>query len=178
MTLRLAIKDKHDQAEQHTFTKVLLSGKISPQAYGDFLFNQLFCYDMLEARATAAGLFEGLDGIERAQHISDDLEELALTSPALFQSSVDYVEHVRSLDRKQLLAHVYVRHMADMYGGQLIKKFVPTSGRYYEFANRAELISKLREMLSDDLADEANVAFDYAIDLFDEIANEHGLSAA
>lgn len=178
MTLRLAIKEKHDRAEHHTFTKVLLSGKISPQTYGDFLYNQLFCYDVLEALAKDCGLLDGLDGIERSKRIAEDLNELGVTSLKPHQSTVDYIEHIRSLNQKQLLAHLYVRHMADMYGGQIIKKFVPTGGRYYEFENRAELVSKLREKLSEDLADEANVAFDFAIQLFDELVDEHDLSAA
>ena len=45
----------------------------------------------------------------------------------------------------------------------------------YEFENRPELIAKVREMLTDDLADEANVCFDFVLELFDELAIEHNL---
>jgi hypothetical protein len=59
-----------------------------------------------------------------------------------------------------------------MYGGQMIKKVVPGSGAMYEFENKKELIEKVRAMLTMDLADEANVAMQFAIDLFEELANE------
>ena len=59
-----------------------------------------------------------------------------------------------------------------MYGGQMIKKVVPGSGTMYEFDNKKELIEKVRAMLTLDLAEEANVAMQFAIDLFEELADE------
>ena len=33
----------------------------------------------------------------------------------------------------KLYAHIYVRHMGDLSGGQMIKRKVPGLGKYYEF---------------------------------------------
>jgi hypothetical protein len=71
------------------------------------------------------------------------------------------------------MAYVYLYHMADMYGGQMIKKCIPGSGKRFDFENRPALIAKIREHLTDDLAEEANIAFDYTLELFDELYREH-----
>jgi heme oxygenase len=75
------------------------------------------------------------------------------------------------------MAHIYVRHFGDMYGGQMLKKVVPSQGRMYEFKDRAELINRVRSKLSDDLGDEANKAFDFVLELFDELANAYDIPA-
>jgi hypothetical protein len=60
--------------------------------------------------------------------------------------------------------------MGDMFGGQMLKKLVPGSGKMYEFENRAELIQTVRTMIDEDMADEANIAFQLTIDLLKEYA--------
>jgi heme oxygenase len=74
-----------------------------------------------------------------------------------------------------LLAHIYIRHFGDLYGGQIIKKAVPGSGKMYEFEDRNGLIAKVRERLSDELGEEANRAIEFNLQLFEEIANEHNI---
>jgi heme oxygenase len=56
-----------------------------------------------------------------------------------------------------------------MYGGQMIKKRNPGSGTMYDFDNVEELKIRVRSMLSDDLAEEANRCFEFAIQLFTEL---------
>jgi heme oxygenase len=62
--------------------------------------------------------------------------------------------------------------MGDLYGGQMIKKIVPGPHYSLEFVNPEELKTNLRNKLSDDMADEANCAFDWAI----KILNEYDLA--
>jgi heme oxygenase len=62
--------------------------------------------------------------------------------------------------------------MGDMFGGQMIKKLVDAPHSHLEFDNLPQLMATMREMLDDSLADEANVAFDWAI----RILNEYKLS--
>jgi hypothetical protein len=52
-----------------------------------------------------------------------------------------------------------------MFGGQMIKKIVEGPHRSLEFDNAPELMKTLREKLTDDLGPEANVAFDWAINI-------------
>jgi heme oxygenase len=71
-----------------------------------------------------------------------------------------------------LLAHIYVRHFGDMYGGQMIAKRNPGSGAMYVFENVDELKTTVRAMLHDDMAQEANRCFEFAMELFEELGDE------
>jgi hypothetical protein len=59
-----------------------------------------------------------------------------------------------------------------MYGGQMIKKHNPGSGTMYDFDNVEELKARVRALLTDDMADEANRCFEFAIELFKELDHE------
>jgi heme oxygenase len=88
-----------------------------------------------------------------------------------------YVEYVLSIkdDPKKLMAHLYVRHMGDLAGGQMIAKRVPGAGKYYQFADPEALKIAIRERLDDSMSDEAKVCFEYATTFFQDmmtIANE------
>ena len=169
--LRDAIKAKHDAAEAHPFTTLLFSGNMTKRDYAVYLFNMVRVYDALESRARADGLLDDLDGIERADAILSDFAELNVVDQIpVMPAAQEYAEYLASVPN--VLAHLYVRHMGDMYGGQMIKSKVPGSGMMYEFKNRSELVAKLRAKLTDDLADEANVAFDFVLKLFDDLAHE------
>jgi heme oxygenase len=65
--------------------------------------------------------------------------------------------------------------MGDLYGGQMIKRVVPGTTNMYEFENRKELIDSLRNKLDISMAAEANYCFDFAIELFTELANEYNI---
>lgn len=173
MSLRDAVKEKHDRAEKHPFVVRLLSGRISPKAYGAYLKNQAACYAALES--VAAPLLIDFPELNRAPLIEQDAEELADEDVPIFGSTTAYAQYVSVLPDNLLWAHIYVRHFADMYGGQIIKKVAPGACRMYEFSDRAGLIAKVRERLSDDLGDEANKVFDFALALFDEVADAYDI---
>lgn len=174
MTLRESIAANHDKAESHRFVKFLLSGQISSIVYADYLFNQMLCYKKLEKLAKAHGLLDGIETIQRADKMREDLNGLGFEGH-IFESTADYIEYLNSVPKEQLLAHIYIRHFGDMYGGQMIKKVVPGKGAMYEFEDRAELIKKVRERLTDELGEEANRAFEFNLRLFDELANAYDI---
>ena len=70
------------------------------------------------------------------------------------------------------MAHVYVRHMGDLYGGKIIAKLVPGSGNMYQFDDRPGLIKAFNQKLTLDLKDEALVAFDYFNEIFTDLWKE------
>jgi heme oxygenase len=81
-----------------------------------------------------------------------------------------YTGHVMGLNSiDDLLAHIYVRHFGDMYGGQMIKKRNPGSGKMYEFDDVEGLKITVRARLKDSMADEANRCFEFAMQLFEEL---------
>lgn len=172
ITLKQLTHHNHELAEQHAFTKLLLSGKITSGIYATYLANQLLQYQVLEH--CSKHLLDPLPGLARSEFILQDL--LELDEPVIiFDTTAEYCQHVKKLADEQLWAHIYTKHMGDLYGGQLIKTKVMGSGRMYQFENRQELISQLRTKLDVSMASEANKCFELTLDLFSRIADEYNL---
>ena len=113
----------------------------------------------------------------------------------LEKSTLDYMEYATELSEEDVLAHIYVRHFGDMHGGQIIKSklpepnleaFPPDSDGHrpvteewwtniYTFENKYEIIKEIRTMLTLDMADEANVCFECAINLFYDLEKRFDL---
>jgi len=175
MTLRDLTSDKHKDAERQEFVKILLSGNIHPTFYATFLANQYQIYYQLEAIANLYDQLKGLPDIKRSRYIIADFNELwpdPDTRPLLVPVIKEYTTHLTELSKtnpSKLFAHIYVRHMGDLAGGQMIAKKVPGKGTMYKFENADALKTAIRERLTDDLGDEANICFDYAIRMFKEL---------
>lgn len=169
--------EHHKNAERQTFVKELLGGKITDARYAQYLLNQYFVYHTLEKFAQSV-VFDDIPELLRSNAIWDDYLELwkgKFPAPTIMSSTTKYLRHISSIsnDPQKLLAHVYVRHMGDLSGGQMIAKRVPGQGRYYQFdKDIAELKSALREKLDDSLAVEARVCFDFATELFKEMSED------
>jgi len=176
MSLKELTTEKHVAAEAHPFTKLLISGNMPKEVYADYLLNQHMAYLALEDLASSNNLLAGIEPIRRANAIRNDLQELGITDKLkIYPATIKYVDHLATLTPQELMANIYVRHMGDMYGGQMIKKVIPGSGTMYNFQNRSDLAAELRTRLTDDMAVEANVCFDLILELFTELANEHNI---
>jgi heme oxygenase len=173
----------HQDAERTSHARKLLTG-MTPIEYHKYLCNQYKIYYTLEVQADINGVLDGIEDIIRSDKILVDVIELESEYP--FLSLVDdsfgkvicsatdeYITYISKLTNyNRLLAHIYVRHFGDMYGGQMIAKRNPGSGTMYEFENVEQLKTTVRARLSDDMADEANVCFQFAIKLFKELSDE------
>ena len=173
MSLKELTKSVHRDAERQDFVSVLMSGEIDPELYATFLANQHPMYDVLEALAMAKGLLNGLPDIRRAPAIQEDFKELWTSSDPAPQLEVTkkYVDYLREIadDETRLFAHVYTRHMGDLSGGRMISKKVPGEGRLYQFKEPDTLKAKIRERLTDDMAEESKVCFEFATQTFREM---------
>lgn len=175
MSLRELTLEKHKSAERHDFVKILFSGKIHPLFYATFLANQHPIYEILEVCSMQHSLLNGLPDICRSKSIYSDLYELTdnnaikTTLLPVSKEYIDYVINLSNTNPKLLLAHIYVRHMGDLSGGQMISKKVPGEGKFYKFEDPDKLKLEIRERIDDSLADEANVCFDFAIKLFQQL---------
>lgn len=122
------------------------------------------------------GVIKGLKDLLRADLIMDDYNELKKEhklSPRKYITTIQYERYIGGRPANDILPHIYVRHFGDMYGGSIMKKNVPGSGTMYEFNEKKDLIENIRSRLTPEMADEANNVFKFAIDLFEELANEH-----
>lgn len=172
--LREITAEIHRHAESTPFVQYMYSGNISVKDYSLYLRQIVKVYAELEYFAAISGLTNSMEDLNRASYIRQDLEEFGEDRYVAALPSVHaYINHLYSLyhspNRHLLLAHVYVRHMGDLFGGKMIAKKVPGSGKYYQFKDRPALIKQLSEKITVDLADEALIAFKMSIDIFNEV---------
>jgi len=179
MNLKELTWDHHQNAERQDFVKELFGG-ISEERYAVFLYNLHKTYDILEMLAMSQGLF-GTVGhqFRRAPKIWADFQELWKKDeqPEYLPVVEEYGKYLMSIqmDKEKLMAHVYVRHMGDLSGGQMIAKKAPGSCTMFDFTNDAGLTNDqlkdlIREQCDDSMAEEAKLAFDYATRMFQEMS--------
>jgi heme oxygenase len=173
--------ENHKKAERTRFIGRFLNRRLTPYQYYTYLSNQLMCYYVLEKAAEELKLLKGIETISRSIYISKDIAELEVqhgfkipkTVPAT-QSYIDYIQRI-SRHPEKIMAHIYVRHMGDLYGGQILKKLVPGKGLYFHFDDDVdELKQKIRSRLNDDMADEANHCFEMIYSIFEELEESFG----
>lgn len=180
MSLKELTWDLHKEAETSTFVKKIFKGEATKEEYATYLYNLLAIYDPIEFSASRQGMFRNLPGIERLRKLYADFIELDSGEQyQLVPSVIEYHDYLVKLAndpyRRHLIkAHLYVRHMGDLNGGQVFKRIVSSysKGTFYDFDNVEELKIKIREELTDDLGPEARVAFIYAIRMMKELGGE------
>ena len=174
MSLKDLTHDAHKNAERQEFVKIMFSGNINPKLYATFLKNQHPCYEILEVCAMPHQLLHGLPDIRRAPAILSDFQELWPDSEGeakILPTTERYIKHILSIkdQPEKLMAHIYVRHMGDLAGGQMIAKKIPGAGRMYRFENPEILKMAIRAKINDSMAEEATVCFGFATDLFKDM---------
>ncbi len=164
--------EHHKNAERQEFVREMFSGNLSKERYATFLFNQHPQYNLLEVFAMVHGILD----VRRAPAIHEDYQELwsdTNNQPPLMPVVKEYMDHLVKIqnDPDKLMAHIYVRHMGDLSGGQMLAKKVPGSGRLYKFDEPVDVLKeKIRARLNDDMAEEAKICFDFATKLFQQMS--------
>jgi heme oxygenase len=174
--LREYTNEKHRAAEDTPFVQYMLNGAITVPHYARYLQQMHIVYSNIEYFAAISGLLNDLPDIQRAEYMRADLDELGYglqgkTLPSIERWRERIVELYHS-DKQLIMAHLYVRHMGDMYGGKVIAKRVPGSGLCYQFEDRPALIKAFDSKLHMGLLPEALRAFDLAVDFFTELQAE------
>ena len=164
--------EEHKNAERQTFVKELMGG-ISKKRYADFLHALHPQYHLLESFSKLYNLLD----VEIAPNIYADFhelcEELEDFKPTEYPVVKEYMDHIMSIkdDPHKLMAHIYVRHMGDLSGGQMIAKRVPGSTKFYQFKEDVSVLKdKIRTRLDDSMAEEAKICFNFATELFKQMA--------
>ena len=194
MSLASLTQAAHQNAERQEFAREMMSGNMSQEKYKTYLYNMWLVYDILEDVALSMGCFGPedlsmpdddlpLDGLTQADDIWADYVELGGAAdgsnpPQIAPSAEAYRSHIVKNcqhDKDKLFAHVYVRHMGDLSGGQMIASKVPGSGKMYKFADMNHSVDEMKQLIrkrtKDSMADEANKAFDLSTKIFEELNN-------
>lgn len=169
-TLKELTWEHHKNAERQEFVKELMGGNITKERYATFLFNLHPQYNLLEAFAMIHGILD----TRRAPAIHEDYQELwnSNNQPPLLGVVKEYMDHLLNIkdDPEKLMAHIYVRHMGDLSGGQMIAKKIPGEGRLYKFEDDVTILKdKIRNRLNDSMAEEAKICFDFATKMFQQM---------
>ena len=173
--------DQHKNAERQEFVRTLMSGSIDHNLYATYLYNQYHCYRALEDRGIENSLFVDTPNLPRADKIRKDY--LALwkenDTPIITQSTIDYMKHIEQIkeDAQSLYAHIYVRHLGDLSGGQMIRRKTPGPNNYYFFLPEEykykdivrDKINTYLNIYQHTVLPEARLCFEYATKLFGEM---------
>ncbi len=168
MSLRDLTAQKHQEAESTPFMKAVFARTLPFNLWVDWTYQKWLFYGAIEGCAGANRLLGDLPDIRRTFYLFTDFQEMRDTNfkyhfrPAAIEYQ-KYLYNTIGDDPDKIMAHLYTWHMGDMFGGQMIKKIVPGSHRALEFQDTKTLITNIRAKLNDDMADEANRAFDWAI---------------
>jgi len=187
--LKAATRELHARAERSGVMAELLGRTIGREAYIALLANLRAIYGALDA--TLAGA-PSLAPLARSAALDADLHSFGGAAPAIVPGTHDYVQRLRSLrgaHAHRLWAHVYVRCLGDLHGGQilgsLVRELFALDGadgtRFYDFGEDAR-VSALRTALraqlgslplgtaqADEVVAEAVWAFEAHCRIFEQI---------
>ena len=170
VTLKTLTWDSHKRAESTQLMQQLLKNQISPELYCDYLYVKYCIFRTIEERI----VFLESD-LPRANNAFLDWQEMSRSMPPALSSIEEYMTHLREVSADQLWAHVYVQYLAPLYGGQLIRKIIgehfPT--RHLQFTAPGQCIAEVRSHETLDLADEANIAFERTMKIYEDLYNSH-----
>ena len=173
-TLKELTAEVHAEAESQPFIKSIFAGNVDKNKYIDYVYQLTHIYGLLEILASKHNIFEGMEDLKRAKLAQKDwvelCEDLTTTIFSIRESTLKYLQYLDSIkdDPKKLLAHVYVRHMGDMFGGQQLAKLTPGNGHMYKFEDIPSLVKAVRSKLDVSFADEAIIAFKHNIEMVKE----------
>lgn len=173
MSLKEFTAEKHKQAESTLFMKSIFKGQLPLELWTDWTYQKVLFYTVIENSANRHGLLNDCSDIQRSYLIYQDYKEMSNNQSVknTYRSAViEYHDYLQSIgdDPDKVMAHLYTWHMGDLFGGQMIKKVIKSPHRSLDFKNTEQLKTTIRAKLKDSMADEANVAFDWAIKMMRE----------
>ena len=169
MSLKELTAHKHQEAETTQFMKAVFAKTLPRDHWVDFTYQKTLFYSTIETAATQQGLMSDLESMRRSALLAQDYEEMDGSAREFKPAVLEYHNYIQTLtDPVRIMAHLYTWHMGDLFGGQMIKKLVNGPHSSLDFLDASVLIAVMRSKLSDDMAEEANIAFDWAIQILNE----------
>lgn len=166
MGIRELTSEKHKLAESTHFMKAVFNRTLPYDLWINWLYQKTLFYSAIEGAAGNLGLLDNLPDIRRHFYLLQDLYQGTNESGLHYNQVVkDYHNYLMMIsgDKDKVLAHLYVWYLGDLFGGQMMKNIIKGPHNSLTFKDPALLIKNLKEMLNDSHADEANIAYDWAI---------------
>lgn len=158
-------KEIHKYVENLPIMTEIMSGKITIESYSQYLYQIYRIYQTIEKHPLYQELEWNISLSEKCFQdislITSDDEEFELEITKI------YCQYLEKIDTTEaIIAHGYVRYMADLMGGQIIKKRIedqlPTS--VYQIENSSNVRRKIIETINNSvneklLRSETHLAF-------------------
>ena len=179
MSLKELTWDSHQAAEGTPFMQAVFKKRMPVLVWGNYTFQKSVIYNTIENVCRYNKLTLDILDIERSVQLYLDAQEILgdMSVVRVRPITGEYSRYLLSLvnEPERILAHLYVWHMGDLYGGQMIKKVLPPPHRNLEFTDVEGLKTGIRAKLNDTMGAEANVAFEWAMKLMRTYDTELGV---
>jgi len=148
-------KEIHDKIEKHPFFIDLISRELPDYKYAIYLNNLYPIYKGVEMFLFSRN---SNNDIVQSKKIEEDLKlyksflNLNIDLPK-FKFYDDWLNYFFSKEDFYKKTELYVRWLADLYGGQVIKRYL-RFGNKYVFTNVRKDIQQVRKQIEDDLTEE------------------------
>lgn len=168
LPLKEATAEKHKIAERKPFNIRMFRGQLDKPAYLLYLTQQLEIFSAIEEKPLPH------PALTRKEAILADIAELqqpGIPAASVLGATKAYADYLRQLGEEEVLPHVYLNYLAIMFGGQMMKSKVPSTGKMYDFSDMPGALAAVRAVQKDEWAGEVNKGFDYNIAIFDALEN-------
>ena len=179
--IKKATKQRHDAIESHPFMQAMIDGSLSDFKYAVYLANLLPIYKAVEMFLFTKNLNPH---IVQSKKILDDLSSYSqilnfkfdLESCPQINFTNEWMMYFLSKSDFYKKVELYIRWLADMYGGQILKRNITFTNKY-EFINLRQCIQQVRQQIEQGLNEtnvdlfiaEVNKAYEFHHKLADKI---------
>jgi len=173
--LRESCASLHAIAEKTQCAQDLISGNITESIYKNYCYQLWMIADVIEHKINL------LDDLQRRHKLIMDIAECSAGPVYSCPSTIAYVRHIAAFHRPdnngQLKGHIYANYLGWLYGGQMIAKKLNLPQHHLQFNDVRACVDNVRNvhlgMIFDRDADEAKIAFEYIIKIYDELYELH-----
>jgi heme oxygenase len=168
-TLKEAVDAIHRTAERTALAQAMIRGTLDTVLYYQFVYNMREVYAAIERRIPDLP-----SNIARVEQYDYDIRMMDTEHGQIVPSVAHYVHYIETLTIDDVWAHTYVHYLGNMYGGQMLKKRMPSSSRHLDFVNVQDSIAYIRERIVDISHQEAIRSFEWTIRIYDELYKTFG----
>jgi len=170
----------HAKSEQHPLMQSFVTGTFNKAHLLDLLINLLPIYQTVEQRLIPKEILENPE-LKRSTYIQKDIDKLITDigygKSSLKDITINYVSSMWVKHLGSLRSDLYLRWLADFYGGRILSRSQAPYNATYEANDPAKVINQVRHILTKDfdmVSDDDVVLltkefFQFHIDLFEEI---------